>query len=104
VNPTDLVPDQLWVRAALATLDEIDREVLTLTAWEGLTPSEIALAVGIPTATARTRVHRARARVRAELEATSVERSESPGHVLADGHRPIRDSEEVRGTTRTLTP
>lgn len=95
-NPTEMVPDQMWVRAALATLDEIDREVLTLTAWEGLSPSEIAVALGIPAGTARTRLHRARARVRTQLEATSLERSESPGHVLDDGHRPIRDSEEVR--------
>lgn len=96
VNPTDLVSEQLWIREALATLDELDREVLTLTAWEGLTPSEIALALDIPASTARTRLHRARARLRAQLEATSVERSGVLGHVLCDGHRPIRDNEEVR--------
>ncbi len=96
VNPTEAVPEQLWVRSALEALDDIDREILTLTAWEGLTPSEIAVALGIPAATARTRLHRARNRVRAELEATAHERSGSPGHVLDDGHRPIRDSEEVR--------
>jgi len=96
VHPTEHVPDQLWVRAALRALDDVDREVLTLTAWEGLTPGELAVALGIPAATARTRLYRARARLGAQLDATDVERSESPGHVLDEGHRPIRDSEEVR--------
>ncbi len=36
MHPADMVPNQLWVRAALEALGDADREVLTLTAWEGL--------------------------------------------------------------------
>jgi RNA polymerase sigma-70 factor (ECF subfamily) len=53
---------------ALAGLPEQDREVLLLANWEGLTPAEIAVVVGIPPATARTRLHRARGRLRTALE------------------------------------
>ena len=71
VHPTDAVPDQLWVRAALAALDDVEREVLTLSAWEGLTPTEIATVLQIPAVTVRTRLHRARARLRVQLEMMS---------------------------------
>ena len=79
--------DRLWIKAALATLPEADREVLALTAWEGLAPSEIALVLDLPSATVRTRLHRARTRLRAELAATSPEQpsperpSPEPGQV-----------------------
>jgi RNA polymerase sigma-70 factor (ECF subfamily) len=55
------------VLAALARLDEEDREILRLTSWEGLTPSEIATVVGVPAVTVRSRLHRARKRLRSEL-------------------------------------
>jgi RNA polymerase sigma factor (sigma-70 family) len=55
------------VRAALARLDEEDREILRLTSWEGLTPSEIAAVIGVPGVTVRSRLHRARKRLRSEL-------------------------------------
>jgi RNA polymerase sigma-70 factor (ECF subfamily) len=48
------------VAAALATLSDEEREVLTLHAWEDLKPREIALVLGIGRAAARTRLHRAR--------------------------------------------
>jgi len=96
VHPTDAVPDQLWVRAALAVLDEVDREVLTLTAWEGLTPTEIATVLQFAGGHVRTRLHRARARLRAQLETTSDERSESCGHERRNGRLPVLDTEEVR--------
>jgi RNA polymerase sigma-70 factor (ECF subfamily) len=57
------------VRAALARLEEEDREILRLTSWEGLAPSEIAAVMGLPGVTVRSRLHRARKRLRAELEA-----------------------------------
>lgn len=37
--------DRLWVTDALATLGDVDREVLTLTLWEGLSPGEIAAVI-----------------------------------------------------------
>lgn len=53
--------------AALARLPEADREILTLIAWDDLTPSEAASMLSIHPAAARTRLHRARARLRTEL-------------------------------------
>jgi RNA polymerase sigma-70 factor (ECF subfamily) len=55
------------VRAALARLNEGDRELLRLSSWEGLAPSEIATVMGVPGVTVRSRLHRARRRLRAEL-------------------------------------
>jgi RNA polymerase sigma factor (sigma-70 family) len=55
------------VRAALARLDEEDREILRLSSWEGLTPAEIAAVMGVPGVTVRSRLHRARKRLRSEV-------------------------------------
>lgn len=52
---------------ALRALPAVERELLLLVAWEHLTPSEAAEALGIPPGTARTRLHRARSRVRTHL-------------------------------------
>jgi RNA polymerase sigma-70 factor (ECF subfamily) len=48
------------VREALQQLSDDDRELVTLVAWEGLSPSEAATALGLPAGTARVRLHRAR--------------------------------------------
>jgi RNA polymerase sigma-70 factor, ECF subfamily len=58
------VSERLEVRDALARLGEIDREVLMLTAWEGLEPREAAAVLRISPAAVRTRLSRARARLR----------------------------------------
>jgi RNA polymerase sigma factor (sigma-70 family) len=55
------------VAAALRELPPADRELLMLSGWEGLTPSEIGVVVGRPSALVRVRLHRARARLRAKL-------------------------------------
>lgn len=55
------------LRAGLAALPEGDREILMLTAWEGLTPREIATVMGISANVARVRLHRARARIKRRL-------------------------------------
>ncbi|MFI6094569.1 RNA polymerase sigma factor [Lentzea sp. NPDC051213] len=54
----------------LADLRLEEREVLLLTAWAELTPTEIGVALDVPVATVRTRLHRARARLRTRLAAT----------------------------------
>ena len=72
-HPMEPFGDQLWVRAALLALDDVDREVLTLTAWEELTPTEIAAVLDVPAATVRTRLHRARCRLREELQSRNRE-------------------------------
>lgn len=60
---------------ALAKLVSGDREVLLLVTWEGLTPAEAAVALGIPQGTARSRLHRARATMRQLLDDDNVPRS-----------------------------
>ncbi len=56
------------VREALRHLRPVDREVLLLAEWEGLSPSEISVVMGCLTVTARGRLHRARRRFRAVYE------------------------------------
>jgi RNA polymerase sigma-70 factor, ECF subfamily len=53
--------------AALARLEEIDRELLLLVYWEGLSASRAARAVGLAPTAARTRLWRARRRLRHAL-------------------------------------
>lgn len=82
-------------RRALAALPDDDREVLLLSAWEGLSPSEIAIAFDIPQATARTRLHRARTRLRAQLDdADRHERRATSGHFIADGPNAVQTLQE----------
>ncbi|NEE03004.1 RNA polymerase sigma factor [Phytoactinopolyspora halotolerans] len=93
------------VRAAMSELDEHDRELLRLTSWEGLSPTEIAEVMSLPPATVRTRLHRARRRLRARLEVqgwraerrdgSGAERSARSGHVEGDGPTPVRQKEEL---------
>jgi RNA polymerase sigma-70 factor (ECF subfamily) len=59
------------LRAAIADLPVVERELLLLVAWDGLTPTEAAAVVGVPAPTARTRLFRARQRIRERLEATA---------------------------------
>jgi RNA polymerase sigma-70 factor (ECF subfamily) len=66
--------EELLVREALSRLSALDREVLLLAEWEGLTPAQIAEVVGCLAGTARGRLHRARLRFRAVFE----ELQESP--------------------------
>ena len=54
----------LDIRAALRRLPAGDRELLTLTAWDGLTAAQAAAVVGIEPAAARKRLQRARERLR----------------------------------------
>ena len=69
----------------LRSLPQIEQDVLSLCAWEDLTPKEAAVALGVPEVTVRTRLHRARKRLRALDEAnggappTGVPRVEGEG-------------------------
>ena len=69
---------RLLLRAALNSLSEGDREILMLTAWEGLTPREIAAVMGISANVVRVRLHRARRRVAQRLNGHSTT-STAPG-------------------------
>jgi RNA polymerase sigma factor (sigma-70 family) len=55
------------LRTALAALPERDREIVMLTAWEGLTPKQIAVVVGTPVNVVRVRLHRVRTRLKRDL-------------------------------------
>lgn len=55
------------VASALARLSDDDAELLRLTAWEGLTPTEIAAVMGLQPNAVRQRLHRARRRLRGQL-------------------------------------
>jgi RNA polymerase sigma-70 factor (ECF subfamily) len=76
------------VHEALRRLRPVDREVLLLAEWEGLSSAEIAAVLGCLAVTARGRLHRARRRFRAvfdELRAPAEPRAmfakEGPEHV-----------------------
>jgi RNA polymerase sigma-70 factor (ECF subfamily) len=68
----DLVGWEEPFDAAFAALNEGDREVLRLTAWEGLTPSSGAIVLGCSVGAFKVRLHRARRRLRALLDAESI--------------------------------
>jgi RNA polymerase sigma-70 factor, ECF subfamily len=80
------------VQAALQALPEPQREVLLLTAWERLTPREIAVATRTPVNLVRVRLHRARAHVRRAL-------SDRPGSQTARSHRSERQTPRVLDTS-----
>jgi RNA polymerase sigma-70 factor, ECF subfamily len=56
------------LRMAINQLSERDREVLLLSAWEGLSPVELAAVLGCSRTAAATRLHRARKRLETALE------------------------------------
>lgn len=58
--------EELW--QAIAHLAARDREILALTAWEGLAPREIAAVMGMSANAVRMRLTRARRNLRALLE------------------------------------
>lgn len=72
---------------ALMRLSEKDREAITLVAWEGLTPAEAALVVGISPVAFRVRLHRAKRRLRQRLE--ERQRTREPALDLAAREVPI---------------
>lgn len=83
------------VRDAVMQLRPIDREVLLLSAWEGLTHEEIADALGCSRATVDKRITRAKARLARRYESLSAER---PTRSTKAEHRdpPVRAQKEVR--------
>jgi RNA polymerase sigma-70 factor (ECF subfamily) len=88
------------LRRALAALSADDREVLQLTAWEGLGPQEIAEVVGASRVAVRSRLHRARARLREELERDDLPRDlphrPLAGHEHPDERPLVRKTEDDR--------
>ena len=75
------VVDQLAIGEAVRHLSRSEREVVLLTAWEGLSPAEIALVLDVPAATVRSRLHRARQELRGRLDREA--RATPPGTLTA---------------------
>ena len=73
------------VAAALASLSDRDREVITLAAWEGLEGGDLAQVLGCSTNAAKTRLHRARRRLArrlgADINPGAVKRGAGVGQV-----------------------
>jgi len=72
--------DTETVLAALATLKPVDQEVLRLSKWEELTPTEIALVLRISPEAAGMRIKRASARMAHALDRTGYRRPGSSSH------------------------
>jgi RNA polymerase sigma-70 factor (ECF subfamily) len=70
--------DHPEVHAALATLGELDREVVRLWAWEGLAPREIAVVTGLSANAVSIRLHKARKRLAASLGKSDVSAGQVP--------------------------
>ena len=84
--------------SCLRSLPDDDRELLMLTAWDGLTSADAGRVLGCSPTAARIRLHRARARLRAELSRTdgTRKRSTGGGQEQGDGRAPaVVVSEEV---------
>nr|WP_281386799.1 sigma-70 family RNA polymerase sigma factor [Jiangella mangrovi] len=83
-RPGDDEPEVEIVRAALARLHAADRELIELTSWEGLTPTEAAAVLMVAPSSLRSRLHRARQRLRVELEALGWTAPRTPDDQLDD--------------------
>jgi RNA polymerase sigma factor (sigma-70 family) len=67
----DAAPALAAVLALVADLAPDDRDLLTLTAWEGCSYAEAAAALGIPVGTVRSRLHRIRQAITPPERSTS---------------------------------
>jgi RNA polymerase sigma-70 factor (ECF subfamily) len=74
------------LRSALAELSGRDREIVMLTAWEGLAPREIAQVLGTSANAVRIRLYRARRQLEHRL--ASAEQADAPWRT----HAPVVDS------------
>lgn len=77
-------PDHAGLHAALATLGELDREVVTLWAWEQLAPREIAEVTGLSPNAVSIRLHRAKRRLSEALRKDPGPAGQTPD----EGRRP----------------
>lgn len=67
-DPADSLAGRDELAAAFGELEEGDRELLRLVAWEGLSTGEAAAVVGCSPGAARVRLHRARRKLAKELK------------------------------------
>jgi RNA polymerase sigma factor (sigma-70 family) len=72
------------LREALGKLDDDDRELLLLVAWDGLSPAQAAVVLGCSAVAARTRLHRARNRLADHLGIDPRMQRKHPDGQIAD--------------------
>ncbi len=72
---SELVVADMELAAAFRSLNEADREVLRLAAWEGLTAAAIGEVIGCSPMAAKVRLHRARRRLSQRLRAGTLQPS-----------------------------
>jgi RNA polymerase sigma-70 factor (ECF subfamily) len=80
----DVALADLSLREALASLPDKEREALTLTAWEGLGPEELALALGVSVNAAAIRLSKAKSKL-LDLLSEKADESSPP---VATGTQP----------------
>ena len=76
------------VRGALLSLSEAEREAVLLIAWEELTPSEAAMALGCSAAAFRVRLHRARRALSRSLATTDAPTGGTQPHLTTEASEP----------------
>lgn len=77
-DPADIVTRDAALAAAWRQLSPRDREVLRLSAWEGLSGADLAAALGISAGGAAAALSRARSRLVGHLSAHGVKEAGSP--------------------------
>jgi RNA polymerase sigma-70 factor (ECF subfamily) len=87
-DPGDEVAVSVAIRAALGWLDDADRELLMLLAWDGLTTRQAAESLGCSIPAVSIRLHRARRRLERELARQSAA---APGASTRSPERSFRE-------------
>lgn len=77
-DPADSLAGRDELAAAFAGLEEDDRELLRLVAWEGLSTRDAAAVIGCSPGAARVRLHRARRKLAKELKNAGAGAAEAP--------------------------
>jgi RNA polymerase sigma factor (sigma-70 family) len=75
---SSFAPVHVRLRAALERLPQLDREVLLLVVWDGLSHAEAASVFGCSVNAIASRLKRARAQLRSALEAPGAPRAATP--------------------------
>jgi RNA polymerase sigma-70 factor, ECF subfamily len=87
-DPADSIAGRDELSTAFAQLEERDRELLRLVAWEGLSTREAAEVIGCSPGAARVRLHRARRKLAKQLKNAGDGVAEAP----RDPARPAEES------------
>ena len=80
---------------ALDALSPKDRELLMLVAWEGLSPAEIAVTLGVSSNVVRKRLFRARKRLSDAVQQIEGEQASNSGHSSTKDQKPGRPEQVV---------